>query len=210
MNKRNFTLAFALISLSQLGYAANPASTDWVNMRIEQLRADVSTSIAQLRSDLTNVLNQLAARIDGLEPITYTLCQQAQGGIIFSLNPQGTHGLVVATRNLTDASNIRQEFARFTTDVNPNNPNNYLDNSDGHNDYFNWRYPNLYELSAAMDARTTCPNITFPGDANLSSYWVSNVVTYPFISYSINSINGERNEYGNNSTLQYVRLIRSF
>lgn len=85
---------------------ANPASTDYVNRKINEMQTAFSHALDQASGRLSADINQsnarLSADINGLRKKPHRIGEIYQGGRIFFVDETGDHGLIVA---LNDANN---------------------------------------------------------------------------------------------------------
>lgn len=112
----------------------------------------------------------------GGEPQTFEVGQEAQGGIVFYVTPDGRRGLVVAKQDQTPDAEAPDDWVRdtqywrYTWQV--QHPNYHDD--DGKN-YTDWRLPTLWELQMLYDMRDDIGGFITdqvdPGDEEFGASW---------------------------------------
>ncbi|WP_298628102.1 DUF1566 domain-containing protein [uncultured Legionella sp.] len=106
MNHKPLFVSLLLASLNNFGYAANPASTDYVNKKVLELQQLLESQIAGLPGGVAagGTIGQILAKASNANydtqwinpPPTYTVGQTSQGGVVFWVDSTGQHGLVAA------------------------------------------------------------------------------------------------------------------
>lgn len=134
MNKKQHIVALGLaVTLSATGYAANPATKEYVDAKVTQLQSQIAAIPSGKQGPQGSqgpagaagaqgpgvaaggTTGQILAKasnndydtewVDG--PGTYTVGQQAMGGVVFYVDSTGQHGLIAARADNNNGNPVR-------------------------------------------------------------------------------------------------------
>jgi predicted small secreted protein len=98
--KKSRALISVLLASMSTPIFAHPASTEYVNQRINEANATLTNSIKQAVMDLTNTIN-------GLRIANHYIGEKYQGGVVFFVDDTGLHGLIAAIKDANDGAPLQ-------------------------------------------------------------------------------------------------------
>jgi len=146
-------------------------------------------------SQLRSVPYALHAGVaESLAEKKYRVGDRAEGGIVFYVNEERTHGLVAAFADQPRSVNWYES---------KNNMNNPEFQSGGSKQFMDWRQPSKYELNLMYERKNVIGNFT------RNDYWSSIEAENGSNAWSQNFETGEQ-KIQQKTKINSVRLIRSF
>lgn len=135
-----------------------------------------------------------AGTAENITQKSFDVGEWANGGVIFYVNEDGTHGLVAATDD--QAMNI----SWYNANDNLNNPGSH--DEDG-GSYMDWRLPTKYELELMFQLKSIIGNFT------RDIYWSSIEADNGQVVWTLNFDNGQQ-LISDKTSKGSVRLVRVF
>lgn len=157
MNKKQYIVFLGLtLTISTMGYAVNPATKEYVDAQVTILRSQIAAipsgtqgpagpmgsqgphGLPGLGVATGGVTGQILAKASNADydtewvngTVTYTIGQQAMGGVVFYVDSTGQHGLIAAVADCNGQSTVRwgisQETGAFGNGIFSGKENNSL------------------------------------------------------------------------------------